>query len=483
MIKVDKKSFHVYNNHSKFSERVCEASLYKKLKGHAINNNLSYYVETYGCQMNAHESEKLAGILESNGYIRTEEKLAADLILFNTCCIREHAEAKLYGNLGALKDHKISVPGAVIGVFGCMMQQPGAAKKLVQRFPFVDIVFGSNHLHLLSDMLEQVYFAEQTVLITDPDETIVENLPATRNSMTSAFVNIIYGCNNFCTYCVVPYVRGRERSRKSIDIISEIQSLCKQGVTEVTLLGQNVNTYGKDLTQDLSFSQLLEKIDTETDINRLRFMTSHPKDLTDDVIDCYGLLGSLCEHIHLPVQSGSDRILKNMNRRYGKEQYLLIVDKLRHRVPDIAITTDIIVGFPGETENDFSETLDLVTRVGFDAAYTFAYSSRPMTRAAHMPDHVDRQTKKDRLARLNALVTQGMMIKNRDYLYRTVEVLATGCSKRDQHEIYGTTRGAKSVNFPGSMNDIGQYINVKIDAVKMHTLHGLQAAGERESFE
>ncbi|MGI5849320.1 MAG: tRNA (N6-isopentenyl adenosine(37)-C2)-methylthiotransferase MiaB [Christensenellales bacterium] len=452
------------------------------LKKHIVENDLTYYIETYGCQMNAHESEKVAGILESLGYSTAKAKAKADLIVFNTCCIREHAEEKLFGNLGALKDHKAAVAGAVIAVCGCMMQQPEIADKIIKRFPFVDIVFGTNHLQSIASMLCDVLIKNRRALSIELDETIIEGLPAVRNSTHSAFVNIIYGCNNFCTYCVVPFVRGRERSRRSAEILKEINLLCRQGVTEVTLLGQNVNSYGKDLKDDLSFPQLLKRIDEETDIKRLRFMTSHPKDLTEELINCYGRLNSLCEHIHLPVQSGSDRILDRMNRCYTKAHYIGLVKMLRQRVPNIAITTDIIVGFPGETEDDFVDTLDLVASVQYDAAYTFAYSSRALTKAASMPDHLDKQTKSERLARLNALVSDSMVHKNSQYLNKIVKVLIDGCSKRDENEVSGMTRTAKSVSFKGNAKEIGCYVNVKIDAVKAHTLHGMRLKEEQHGI-
>ena len=424
--------------------------------------------------MNAHESEKTSGILETLGYCLSHQKETADLILFNTCCVREHAEARLYGNIGALKYHKSNVKNAVIAVAGCMMQQPGAGKKLMRRFPFVDMVFGTNSIHHLEDMLYDVLIDRQRALRVDSDETVIEGLPVQRNSISSAYVNIIYGCNNFCTYCIVPFVRGRERSRKSVHILEEIETLCTQGISEITLLGQNVNSYGKDLENDLSFPQLLQRIDQDTDIKRVRFMTSHPKDLTDELIDCYGSLKSLCEHIHLPVQSGSNRILDKMNRRYTREHYLGLVEKLRQRVPDIAITTDIIVGFPGETDADFADTMDLVKTVEYDAAYTFAYSSRKGTKAAEFPDHLDKQTKSDRLAELNALVASFVIKNNQDYLGKTVEVLVDHASKRIENEVSGRTRSAKTVNCAGSPDEIGKYINVKIDQVKVHTLHGMR---------
>ena len=446
----------------------------EELKRYISDHQLTYYIETYGCQMNTHESEKIAGVLDSLGYCPSAEKAAASLIIFNTCCVRQHAEARLYGNLGALKDHKTYVPGSLIAVSGCVMQQEGAAKKLMKRFPFVDIAFGTNGIHRLQSLLYDALITGKRAMAVDEDERIVEDVPVSRDSAPGAFVNIIYGCNNFCTYCIVPYVRGRERSRQPDDIINEIIGLNQKGVSEITLLGQNVNSYGSDLAQGISFASLIRRIDAQTGIKRLRFMTSHPKDMSDELIDCYGDLKSLCEHVHLPVQSGSSRILQLMNRRYTREHYLNLIARLKARVPDIAVTTDIIVGFPGETEEDFAQTLSLVDAVGYDAAYTFAYSKRSGTKAAEMEGHLDKKIVSERLARLNALVKQSMADRNSGYLGRTVEVLAETPDKRGRNEISGKTRTSKTVSFEGGLNDIGKYVNVKIDKVMAHTLRGVR---------
>lgn len=446
----------------------------EKLKAYIANNELTYYIETYGCQMNTHESEKIAGVLEALGYCPVAEKAEADLIIFNTCCVRQHAEARLYGNVGALKDHKNNVKGALIAVSGCVMQQEGAAKKLMKRFPFVDIAFGTNGIHRLESMLYDALIEGKRALYVDEDETIIEDVPIRRENAPNAFVNIIYGCNNFCTYCIVPYVRGRERSRQPDDIIKEVEELNKKGISEITLLGQNVNSYGNDMSVDITFVNLLKRIDSETDIKRLRFMTSHPKDMSDELIECYGSLKSLCEHIHLPVQSGSSRVLKLMNRKYTREHYLGLIERLKARVPDLAVTTDIIVGFPGETEQDFEDTLSLVKQVGFDAAYTFAYSKRTGTKAADMENHLDKQTMSERLARLNTLVKESMRERNSAYLGRTVQVLAESPGKRGRSEISGRTRTSKTVSFEGSQEDIGRYVMVKIDKVMAHTLRGVR---------
>ena len=444
----------------------------EELKQLIESNGLTYHIETFGCQMNVHESEKIAGVLENLGYKPSESKAAADLLLFNTCCVREHAEARLSGHIGALKDHKSGKAYGVLAVCGCMMQQKGAAHKLMRRFPFVDMVFGTNSIHKLDSLLEDVLLRGQRAYCVEEDISIVEDIPVRRDGGPCAFVNIIYGCNNFCTYCIVPYVRGRERSRHADDIVDEIKRLCDEGVSEVTLLGQNVNSYGNDLDESISFPRLLCRIDAETNIRRIRFMTSHPKDMSDELIACYGDLPSLCEHIHLPVQSGSDNVLRRMNRRYTRAHYLGLIEKLRARVPDIAITTDIIVGFPGETEKDFEDTLNLVSEVQFDAAFTFAYSKRKLTKAADMPEQIDKAVKSERLARLNALVTELQRRSISAYRGRDVEVLTEGISERNPDMVVGRTRTAKTVHFPGDASDIGRLINVHIDEVLTHTLRG-----------
>ncbi len=448
--------------------------MHECLKKHIAKNSVSYFIETYGCQMNTHESEKIAGVLESLGCCPANSKSDSSLIIYNTCCIRQHAEAKLNSNVGALKDHKNNVKGAIIAVGGCMMQQPGAAKKLMDRFHFVDMAFGSNAIHRLEQMLFSVLIEGKRVTLTDEDETITEGIAVKRADKASAFVNIIYGCNNFCSYCVVPYVRGRERSRCSDEIIKEINDLCGKGMSEVTLLGQNVNSYSNDLENANTFAQLIRRIDEETDIKRLRFMTSHPKDMSDELIKCYGSLKSLCEHIHLPVQSGSSRILKAMNRGYTREHYLNLLYRLKARVPNLAVTTDIIVGFPGETDEDFEMTLSLVKEVQFDAAYTFAYSPRSITKAASLPNQISKQVKSERLSILNKLVKEIMQRKNNEYKGQITEVLIDSSSKRSENEISGRTRTAKTVNLTGTREDLGKYLNVKIDKVMVHTLRGVR---------
>ena len=336
---------------------------------------LKYYIETWGCQMNEEDSEKLSGMLKRIGYTRTENKEEAGIILFNTCCVRENAENKVFGNLGALKKLKKKNPDLIIGICGCMMQQEGMADRILKEFPYVNIIFGTHNAYKFPEYLNRVRTeGVQIKEIFNKETEIVEGLPIDRESSVKAFVTIMYGCNNFCTYCIVPYVRGRERSRKPEDIEKEIKDLVNEGYKEITLLGQNVNSYGKGLEEDINFAGLLRRINNIEGLERLRFMTSHPKDLTDEVIMAIKECDKLCEQIHLPVQSGSDKILKEMNRHYNKQYYLDMVKKIKSNIPNVSITTDIIIGFPGETEEDFLDTLDLVNEVEYDSAFTFIYS-------------------------------------------------------------------------------------------------------------
>lgn len=345
------------------------------LQQYAEGKRFKYHIVTYGCQMNVHDSEKLAGMLQEIGYEETQVLEEADIILFNTCCVREHAEQRVYGNVGALRSYKQSNPNLILGVCGCMMQQKETAEDIIKKFPFVDLVFGTHNLHHFPRLLFEAVNSGHTVVeILDEEGNIVEGIPAKRASNVSAYVTIMYGCNNFCTYCIVPHVRGRERSRLPGDITDEIGELAANGCKEITLLGQNVNSYGKDLGDGYLFPDLLRDVNKIEGIERIRFVTSHPKDLSDDLIDAMAECEKVCEHIHLPLQAGSNVILRKMNRRYTREDYLKLVDKLRARIPGIAVSTDIIVGFPGETEEDFLDTLDMMERVQYDSAFTFIYS-------------------------------------------------------------------------------------------------------------
>ncbi|MGV3025851.1 tRNA (N6-isopentenyl adenosine(37)-C2)-methylthiotransferase MiaB [Clostridium thermobutyricum] len=437
--------------------------------------NKTYFIATYGCQMNEEDSEKLSGMLKRFGYTRTEERDTADIIIFNTCCVRENAENKVFGNLGAIKKLKEKNPNLIIAICGCMMQQIGMADKVLKTFPFVDIIFGTHNAYKFPEYLTRVQTeGVQIKEILDKETEIVEGIPIDRESSVKAFVTIMYGCNNFCTYCIVPYVRGRERSRKSEDIINEIKDLVSKGYKEITILGQNVNSYGKGLEEDINFAKLLRKINEVEGLERLRFMTSHPKDLTEEVIYAIRDCDKICEQIHLPVQSGSDRLLKVMNRHYDRERYLYLIDLIKKEIPDVTITTDIIVGFPGETEEDFQDTLDLVDKVKYDSAFMFIYSRRNNTPADKMENQIPDDIKHERFNRLVDLVNKNIAISNKKYEGTVQEVLVEGVSKNDESKLSGRTRNGKLVNFEGSMDSIGKLVNVEINRAQPFSLVGKQ---------
>ncbi|CDF57989.1 tRNA (N6-isopentenyl adenosine(37)-C2)-methylthiotransferase MiaB [Thermobrachium celere] len=432
-----------------------------------------YLIETWGCQMNEEDSEKMAGILKSMGYESATRREEADIIIFNTCAVRENAELKVFGNLGHLKTLKMQKPDLIIGICGCMMQQKGMPEEIKKKYPYVDMIFGTHNIHRLPELINNVKQANSTVIeVWEQEGEIVEGLPIERKSDIKAFVTIMHGCNNFCTYCIVPYTRGRERSRKPEDIINEIKDLAKKGYKEITLLGQNVNSYGKDL-ENMSFAKLLRMVNKIDGIERIRFTTSHPKDLTEDVILAIKECDKLCEHIHLPVQSGSTRILNKMNRKYTKEQYLDLVNLIRKHIPDVAITTDIIVGFPGETEEDFLETLDLVEKVRYDSAFTFIYSKRKGTPAAEYEDQVPEDIKHERFNRLIEVVNRIIEEKNATYKDKVVEVLIEEVSKTDETKLTGRTRTGKLVHFSSdNMDLIGKLAKVKITEPRNFILIG-----------
>ena len=432
----------------------------------------AYYIETFGCQMNVRDSETAAGLLETMGYTRSDSKQDADLILFNTCCVRDHAEKRVFGNIGALKELKDEKSNLIIGVFGCMMQQQEVADKLYRRFPFVDIAFGTNLLSKLPSFVESAQSGGRTLAVDENNIKIEDDLPSIRTGKMNAFVNINYGCDNFCTYCIVPYVRGRERSRTPESIEREIVSLIGEGYSEITLLGQNVNSYGKDL-DDASFAGLLKRVSAIDGLKRIRFMTSHPKDLGDDMIAAMAALPNVCHHVHLPMQSGSNEILERMNRRYTRETYLEIVDKLRAAMDDVEITTDIIVGFPGETEEDFLQTLDIVERVGFASAFTFKYSPRKGTRAATMDNQLPDAVKRERLHRLNELQERKSRENNEKYVGRTDIVHVEDCDLRGEPVCYGKFSNFKMVYFAGGTQLIGAYVPVRITNVRKNSLFGI----------
>jgi tRNA-2-methylthio-N6-dimethylallyladenosine synthase len=443
------------------------------------NGGRAYYIETFGCQMNVRDSETAAGILESLGFSRGEEKENADLILFNTCCVRDHAEKRVFGNIGALKELKDEKPNLIIGVFGCMMQQQEVAEKLYKRFPFVDIVFGTNLLSRLPSFIESAESGSRTLAADEQNIQIEDCLPSIRTGKINAFVNINYGCDNFCTYCIVPYVRGRERSRGMDAIEEEAKALVSEGYSEITLLGQNVNSYGKDIP-DASFAKLLSRVSNVEGLKRIRFMTSHPKDLTDEMIEAMATLPNVCHHVHLPMQSGSNAILKRMNRKYTRERYLEIVEKLRAAMTDVELTTDIIVGFPGETEEDFLQTLDLVERVGFASAFTFKYSPRKGTLAATMEEQVPDSVKRERLYRLNELQERKSRENNEKYIGVTGIVHVEDCILKSEPVCHGKFSNFKMVYFPGTPDLIGSYVPVMVTNVRKNSLYGsiVQTGGE-----
>jgi tRNA-2-methylthio-N6-dimethylallyladenosine synthase len=427
--------------------------------------------------MNVHDSEVLAGMLERLGYTAAASPEAADLILLNTCCVRENAENRTFGHIGNLKVLKDQKPGLVIGVCGCMAQEPAEVEKIKTKFPWVDLVFGTHNLHELPDLLKQVSETHSKVIeVWDHDGTIREGLPVKRADRFRAWVTIMYGCNNFCAYCIVPYVRGRERSRRPEVVINEIRDLVRDGVREVTLLGQNVNSYGKDLPESeklRNFAGLLREIARGTGIRRIRFQTSHPKDLSAELIEVMAEEPNICHHLHLPVQAGSSRVLQLMNRRYTKEGYLELVARLKARIPDIALTTDIIAGFPGEREEDFRETLDLVQKVRYDGAFTFIYSPRMGTPAAKLEDPVPEAEKKRWLTELINLQNRISLEKNQVWVGQVTELLIDGPSERNSAIWSGRNSQNKLVHFaptPGIKE--GDFINVRVTKAQTFTLEG-----------
>ncbi|WP_352417887.1 tRNA (N6-isopentenyl adenosine(37)-C2)-methylthiotransferase MiaB [Proteiniborus sp.] len=438
-----------------------------------VDNNKKYIILTWGCQMNEHDSEKMSGILESLGYINTDIKEEADLIIFNTCLVRENAEFKVYGNLGELKSLKKERPELIIAICGCMMQRKEIRDIIKDKYKFVDIIFGTHNIHKLPELLAN--YNQHTRMIIDVWEDgveIIEGIPAKRKYSFKAFVNIMYGCNNFCSYCIVPYTRGREKSRAPEDIVNEIKGLAKEGFKEVTLLGQNVNSYGKSLDSKLSFAELLYLINDIEGIERIRFMTSHPKDLSDELINAIKDCSKVCEHIHLPFQAGSDRILKLMNRKYTKEQYLNLVKNIKAKIPNISLTTDIIIGFPGETEEDFLETIDVIKKAEFDSAFTFLYSIRKGTPAANMKEQIPDEIKHKRLKVLLDVLNPISHDNNLKLMNTYQEILVEETSKTDSTVLSGRTRTNKLVHFKGNTDLIGKIVTVKITNTKTWTLEG-----------
>jgi tRNA-2-methylthio-N6-dimethylallyladenosine synthase len=434
-----------------------------------------YIIQTYGCQMNEHDSEKISYTLEGAGYTYTDHLEEADFILLNTCIVRENAEHKVLGQLGALKHLKQKKPDLIIAVSGCMMQTGKARDIIRDKYRHVDIIFGTKNIDDLPYILNEYFQTGEPVLAIEEEMDLGEDeTHVIRGSKHKAYISIAYGCDNYCSYCIVPYARGREISREPGRIIEEARILAEEGYKEITLLGQNVNSYGKTLRYPIRFPELLEELNKIDGLSRIRFMTSHPKDLSDELIDAMGRLDHVCEHFHLPVQSGSDAILKRMNRKYTRDQYMELVRKLREAVPGIALSTDIIVGFPGETEADFLQTLDLVKQAEFDAGFTFIYSPRPGTPAARMEEQVPKEIVSDRFQRLVDEMYAIYLRKNRARIGTTMEVLVDGTSKTDTAVLTGRTRTHHLVHFPGEPTMIGQLVDVRITGATSFTLEGEQ---------
>lgn len=455
---------------NKYVERLKEIIADKERK---LGRKLTCQVTTFGCQMNARDSEKLLGVLRAAGFIETESD-DADFIIYNTCTVRDNANQRVYGRLGALKNHKSKNNEMHIALCGCMTQEETVIEKIKKSYPFVDLIFGTHNIFCFPELLVKMYDEDKPIIeVWESTDKIVEQLPVERKYSFKSGINIMFGCNNFCSYCIVPYVRGRERSRKPEEIIDEITRLTKDGVSEIMLLGQNVNSYGKNLEPQVSFSQLLTMVEKIEGIKRIRFMTSHPKDLSDELIEVMANSNKICSHIHLPLQSGSSRILKEMNRRYDKEQYLALVDRIRAKMPDISITTDIIVGFPGETYEDVLETIDVIEKAKFDNAFTFIYSKRTGTPAASMPNQVDEETVKKHFDMVLSKVQDMARLRTERFEGRTVEVLCEGINEQDENIFDGRMSHNTVVHFKGTPDMIG-----KIISVKLTNFHGFYYDGE-----
>ncbi len=445
----------------------------KKVKELNEAKNYKYSIFTMGCQLNENDSEKISGMMEEMNYSLTEEISDADCIIFNTCCVRENAEDKLFGKLGEVKKYK-EQKGTIIAICGCMMQEKHIVEKIKKSYPFVDIIFGTHTLHKLPEDLYNIICNSKSIIdILDIDGEVIEGLPIKRNDTTKASVTIMNGCNNFCSYCIVPYVRGRERSRNPEDIINEIEDLARNGYKEVTLLGQNVNSYkGNGNLGINNFAQLLRSINKIKGIEKIKFISPHPKDFSDDVIEAIKSCEKVSKMIHLPLQSGSTEILKKMNRKYSKEQYLALVDKMKNTIPNLSLSTDIIVGFPGETEEDFEDTLDVVNKVNYDQVFMFIYSRRVGTPADKMENQVEEEIKHERFEKLKNLVESQIEENNKKYINTVQEVLVEGKSKTNEKLLTARTDSNKVINFEGSEDLIGKVVKIKIVSEHMWYLKG-----------
>ena len=437
-----------------------------------LGQGKTYYVKTYGCQMNEHDSENIKAMLEELGFIESLEMEASDLVILNTCSIRENAHNKAFGMLGRLKHLKENRKDLMIGVCGCMAQEEGVVDEILHKYRQVDFVFGTHNLHRLPYILKKHMDSNrQEIEVLSVEGNLIEGMPVKRASQHKAFVNIMYGCDKFCTYCIVPYTRGKQRSRKKEDILKEVEELIKDGYQEVTLLGQNVNAYGKDTDSDYSMANLLEDV-AKTNIPRVRFMTSHPWDFTDQMIGVISKYSNIMPSIHLPVQSGSSRILKLMGRRYTKDDYIQLFDKMKMNIPNVSISTDIIVGFPGETEEDFEETLKLAEYCKYDNAFTFIYSPRENTAACRLTDNTPLREKEQRLYRLNSVVNQYFLENNQKMIGKKVPVLVEGHNENGKTQLYGYTDNNKLINFDGDDSLIGKIVSVEVTDAKTWSLDG-----------
>ena len=432
-----------------------------------------YHIETYGCQMNENDSEKVAGVLENKGYQPVNEIEEADIIILNTCCVRENAELKVFGKLGQLKQLKRENPELLVGICGCMMQEDHVVEEIKEKYDHVDLVFGTHNLHHFSELLEEAKQENSPLVeVWDESKELISDMPVQRVEDHKAKVTIIYGCDNYCTYCIVPYVRGQERSRPVESIDQEIKELVNDGVKEVMLLGQNVNSYGQDLEREIDFADLLVRVSQIESLQRIRYMTPHPRDFNDKLIDTISNLDKVCEQFHLPVQAGSNKILREMNRGYTREEYIKLVNKIRAKNPNAAISTDTIVGFPGETEEDFQKTIELYKEIEFDMAYMFNYSKRSGTPAAEKKNQIPEATKKERLQYLMDLQSEISAQNNKELIGETVEVLVDGPSKKDPNKLSGRSRTYKIVIFEGNENLTGEIVNVMIKEAQSWTLFG-----------
>ena len=454
----------------KRTNKEVETNYYETKDQNTINNK-KYFLKTYGCQMNEHDSENMKAILEEMGFKETENMEDADLVLLNTCSIRENAHNKVFGMLGRAKHLKSTKKDLIVGIAGCMAQEEVVAQEILKKYKWMDFVLGTHNIEQLSELVyDSLKKHELKIEAQSCEGKVLEGLPTTRNSKVKAFVNIMYGCDKFCTYCIVPYTRGKQRSRKPDDIIKEVEQLVKDGYQEVTLLGQNVNAYGKDLNIDYTMTDLLTDV-AKTNINRIRFVTSHPWDFTDDMIETIAKYENIMPSIHLPVQSGNNEILKLMGRRYTKEEYLTLFNKIKEKIPNVSITTDVIVGFPNETEEQFNDTLDLVNKCKFDLAFTFIFSKRVGTPAEKMKDNISLEEKEERLYKLNELINKYALENNEKLLNRTVKVLVEGPSDKN-NMLMGYTDTNKLVNLKGPKDIIGKIVDVKIIDVKTWSLDG-----------